>query len=120
MWACGNERWRGVPLYEWSVENRGARGVGRDLRVEERWGDSGLFGREGVEGAFCACVFVAEHVQVDLRGAEVFVAEQVLDRTDVGSLFQKVGGKRVSQRMAACGLRNLRGSNSPFDGLLDR
>ena len=91
------------------------------MRVEERWsGYSGLFGREGVEGAFCSGLSIVDHVQVHLGCAEVLVAEQVLDRTDVRSLFQKVGGKRVSQRMAACGLRNLRGSNSPFDGLLDR
>ena len=45
-----------------------------------------------------------EHVCVDHRGLHVAVAEQLLDRTDVGASLQQVRGKAMAKGMAACWL----------------
>ena len=45
-------------------------------------------------------VFVGE-MSVDLRGADVGVAEHHLDRADVGAVLQKIGGERVAQLVRA-------------------
>jgi len=41
------------------------------------------------------------HVRVPLRGAEARVAEQLLNRAQVGAALQQVGRERVTQRMRA-------------------
>lgn len=43
----------------------------------------------------------AQNVRVDMRGAQVFVAEQFLHRSDVMSRLQKMGREAVPPGMAA-------------------
>jgi hypothetical protein len=41
-----------------------------------------------------------EHMRVDHRGLHITVAEQLLDRTDVGAPLQEVRGKAMAEGMA--------------------
>ena len=44
------------------------------------------------------------HVGIALGGADVGVAQEFLDVTDVGTVFQEVGGEAVTERMESGGL----------------
>jgi hypothetical protein len=52
--------------------------------------------RQEVEGAARAGNAVLEDMGVDLGGGDVGVAEQVLDRADVGTGFEEMSGKAVA------------------------
>ena len=42
---------------------------------------------------------VASYVSVDLRGPYIGVPEQLLDRSQIGTAFEEMSGKRMSERM---------------------
>ena len=64
-------------------------------------------------------VFVG-HVRIDLRGCDVGVPEKCLDRTQIGTVFKEIGGKRVANDVRSDFLRNTRLDSVLFDELLDR
>jgi hypothetical protein len=55
---------------------------------------------QAVGGAQRAGRAVLEDVGVDLGGSDAAVAEELLDGSDVGAVFEQVGGERVAQGMA--------------------
>ena len=55
---------------------------------------------EGVQGASDTQPSAVEDVGVLHRGADAGVAEEFLDRSDVVSVFQEMGGKRVAEGVA--------------------
>jgi len=55
---------------------------------------------------------------VDHCGLEVFVAEQLLDGSDIVALLQKVGGEAVPEGVDAGGLGDFRLPHGRFEGLL--
>lgn len=59
-------------------------------------------------------VFVGE-MSVDLRGADVGVAEHHLDRADVGAVLEKVGGKTMAQTVRRNSLGNAGFDRVMFD-----
>ena len=55
-----------------------------------------------VEGAYNSPWAAVDDVRVDHRGSYVLMAEQGLDRTDIGACFRKVGGEAVARGVATC------------------
>ena len=56
-------------------------------------------GSEAVERALYAKRAAVENVGVDHRRADVFVAEERLDGSDVGAVFEEVGREAVAERV---------------------
>ena len=56
-------------------------------------------------------------VAVDLRGGERSVAEQLLDRAEVGAALEQVGGERMAQAM---GIRHQAAQRRGVQGLAAR
>jgi hypothetical protein len=57
-----------------------------------------------------------QHVRVDHGRSDVCVTQQLLHRTDVVAVFQQMGGKRMTERMATGRF----GDPSFPDGFFDR
>lgn len=47
-------------------------------------------------------------MQINLRGADVGMAQQLLDRPEIGAPVQQVGGERMSEDMGRHARRRLR------------
>ena len=45
--------------------------------------------------------FLVDHMGIHLRGGDVAMPHQLLERTDVSAVFQKVYGEAVSKRMGS-------------------
>ncbi len=73
--------------YDVEGERRGSRGR------ESLWGRDVLFGWEGVEGACDLPAALFEDVDVFHGGAQVRVAQQLLDGAHVGAVLKEVGGE---------------------------
>ncbi len=56
---------------------------------------------------------------VDHGGADVFVAEELLDGANVVAGFEEMGGKAVAEGMAAGWLLDAGGDDGLFDGVLE-
>ena len=56
--------------------------------------------RQPVQGTPDPSATLVQDMGVDHGGADVFVAEELLDGTDVVAVFQEVGRERVAQRVA--------------------
>ena len=59
-------------------------------------------------------------MRINLRGTHIRVPQQLLNRADIVTTLQQVGGKRVAQGMAACRFIDARTSNRRFNGTLER
>jgi len=46
----------------------------------------------------------ALHVEIDQRGLDAFVAEEIFDGEEVGASFQQMGGKTMTEGMNRRGL----------------
>ena len=57
-------------------------------------------------------------VGVDHRGADVLVAEELLDGSDVEACLEKVGGERMAEGVRAHGLGDAGGDAGPVNGPL--
>jgi len=57
-------------------------------------------------------------VAIDHGGAHVFVAKELLDRTDVVAVFQEMGGEGVTQRVTTRRLADSRREHGSTDGAL--
>ena len=77
-------------------------------------------GRSAVEGAHDAWRAAVDDVRVDHRRAHVLVAQERLDRAEVGAGFEQVGGEAVAEGVAARALRDARGLHRVTDGPLHR
>ena len=55
-----------------------------------------------------------QHMRIDHRGADITVAKEFLNRADVVPVFEKMGRKRMSERMRCSGL----GDSRLMNGLL--
>ena len=53
-----------------------------------------------VQRASDAAAASVQHVAIDHGGAHVFVAKELLDRADVVTVFQEMGGEGVTQDVA--------------------
>lgn len=51
----------------------------------------------GMEGEDVLAERRAVEMDIDLRGRDAFMAQHLLDGTEVGASFKKVGGERVAQ-----------------------
>ena len=65
-------------------------------------------GQQPVGGASDAGRPAIEHVGIDHRGRHVAVAQQLLDRPDVGTVLQQMGGEGVAEGVAAGALGDAR------------
>lgn len=74
---------------------------------------------QGVGGAADGTSAAAQDVGVDHRGADVAVAEQLLDRADVVAVFEQVGREGVAQRVAGDALGNAGCRAGAADGALE-
>jgi hypothetical protein len=63
---------------------------------------------------------LVENVGIDHRGADVLMAEKLLDGTDVVAGFEEMGSEAVAESMAAGGFGDPSGSNGRGDGPLQR
>lgn len=61
-----------------------------------------------------AQVFVGE-VSIDLRGADIGVAQEHLHRAEVSAVLQEVGSKRVTHDVRGYLFRNASFNSIPFD-----
>jgi hypothetical protein len=60
-----------------------------------------------------------EEVSVDHCRSHIFVSEEFLHSTDVVSIFEKMGGKRVAKSMASSPPGHPRSFRGLFEGFLD-
>lgn len=60
-----------------------------------------------------------ENMRVDHRGANVAVAQQLLDRADVVPVFQQMRGERMTQGVGRRVFGDARVPGGPRDGLLN-
>ena len=60
-----------------------------------------------------------QDVRVDHGRRHVTMTEQLLDGLDVVPVLQQVGGERVAEDVAPCGLRDARRAYSVADGALE-
>jgi hypothetical protein len=75
--------------------------------------------QRGIERAHDAeAVDAGRDVQVNLRCCNVFVAEDLLDRSEIGSAFEEMGGKTVTEGVAGHSFFNSGLCGSPFDRLI--
>src|SRR5512141_1678378 len=74
---------------------------------------------EVIERAAGAGAALAQDMGVDLGGGGVIVAEQFLDRADVGPALEQVRGETVAKGMAADVLGNAGAGHRQLDGLLN-
>lgn len=63
---------------------------------------TGINASKAIEGASDAAGAFVEYVGVDHGCADVGVAQEFLDGTDVVTVFKELGGKGVSERVATC------------------
>jgi len=75
---------------------------------------SGALDAENALGAF------RYDMRVDHLGPHILVTQQLLDSPDVISIFQQVGGERMTEGVRGNPLDNARRSDRLLDGPLDR
>ena len=70
-----------------------------------------------VHGALGAAATTVQHVRIDYRRPSILVPEQFLHCSDIVSMLEQMGGKRVSQRMASSPFGRSSLHNGPSEGL---
>ena len=70
--------------------------------------------RDRVKRAADAAAAAVQDVGVDHRGADVAVAQQLLDGSDVVAALQQVGGEGVAERVTGCRFGDARPANGFF------
>lgn len=75
---------------------------------------------QAIERAFHPAAALAQHVGVDHRGGNVVVAQQLLDRADIGPALQGMRGETVAKSVRAGVFRDPYPHHRRLDGLVNR
>jgi hypothetical protein len=82
-------------------------------------GTCGSSREDSVRGAADGARAPVEDVSVDHGGADVVVAQELLDRSDVMAILQQMGGEGVPECVAAHALGDARSKGGGPDGTLE-
>jgi hypothetical protein len=89
----------------------------RRVWADEAWGQPKVsYAEHPVRGASDRAWAAVQDVSVDHGGADVVVAQELLDRPDVVTIFQQVGSERVAKCVAAYTFGFRRGRRGPHRG----